>query len=85
LHDHLKSRFGFLQQNDQFSYAYSAFARKRLLILSDSELSQESHHRAPVRKRGLDQVDRDKAGKQKPVRAVKVTKQHCGQDKTTGD
>jgi hypothetical protein len=64
---------------------YLGFARQGLFVFPDSELSQKSHHRAPVRKRGLDQINRDKTGKQKPIGTVKVAEQNGGEHETTGN
>jgi len=46
---------------------------------------KETDHRTPVCKRRLDQVDRYKAGKQKPVRIMKVAEQQANKNETSGD
>jgi hypothetical protein len=54
-------------------------------LLSGSQTAQEGHHRTPVSKGRLNQIDRYESGEQEPIGTVKIAEQHCAQHKAAGD
>src|SRR5208283_3502451 len=55
------------------------------LLSADSKFTQEGHHRAPVGKSRLKQIQANKSGEKVPVRAYVVPKCQGQQDKAASD
>ena len=64
-----------------FFICLSAHGRTR----ATPELLQKRHHRAPVRERGLEEVQSDKRGEQKPTRIDEIAEREAQKDESARD